>query len=404
MPDYPLLPLPGPVPGEPPAPPGFGPNAPRLSPRRQGQRLGPKFDRLRAVLASDESGLSLRVDPSGIAPERALVFEVAGSIGDFYQLVRRLRGMEFLADEETAFDPDEDFFQVDTRKGREGQPREDKQVGGRIYLAMPDVGALRQLLSLWDRWCRGEELPHGHTLWRDLFASLRDIRPWGLLDRITDETIAFWREELEAGPSELRRIEAELWFYEAAGRREAVYRRVVQAVTDAGGSIVHHAVIEDIRYEAALIDLPSSEIERLAARGEIPLAICDDVMFLRPQSSLDVPERGDEAEAGAALAAEPSDDRPPIAALLDGIPVQNHRLLDGRLIVDDPDGFENMSLVSERAHGTAMASLILHGDRNLEAPPISRRLHLRPVLYAPGDGRLEEPRRDRLLVDRKRVV
>ena len=122
-------------------------------------------------------------------------------------------------------------------------------------------------------------------------------------------------------------------------------------------------------------------------------------MFLRPQSSLDVPERGDETESGAALAAEPPDDRPPIVALLDGIPVQNHQLLDGRLDVDDPDNLEAMSVLSEREHGTAMASLILHGDRNLGEPPISRRLHLRPVMYAPGNGNDEAPRRDRLLVD-----
>ena len=400
MAEYPLLPLPPAEPGEPPRrPPPFPSGGPTLSPQRQGQRLGPEFKRLQAVLASDESGLSLRADPSSIAPERALVFEVAGSIDDFYQLVTRIRGFEFLADEETTFAPDEDFFEIDTRTGREGQPRTDRLVGGRLYLAMPDVRALRELLRLWDLWQSEGALPHGHTLWRDIFTSLRNVRPWGPVDRIADETIEFWREELGAEPSEPLRIEAELWYYDGAERRRAAYLRMEKAVADAGGSIIHHAIIEDIRYEAALIDLPGSEIERLVAREEIHLAICDDVMFLRPQSSLDVPERGDETESGAAPAAEPPDDRPPIAALLDGIPVQNHQLLDGRLDVDDPDNLEAMSVLSERQHGTAMASLILHGDRNLGEPPISRRLHVRPVMYAPGNGDDEAPRRDRLLVD-----
>ena len=358
MAEYPLLPLPPSEPGEPPAPPSFPQGGPRLSPQRQGQRLGPRFERLQTVLASDESGLSLRADPSSIAPERALVFEVAGSIKDFYQLVTRIRGFEFLADEETTFDPDEDLFEVDTRRGREGQPREDRPVGGRLYLAMPDIGALRELLRLWNIWRSEGALPHGHTAWRDIFTSLHNVRPWGPVDRITDETIEFWREELGAEPSEPLRIEAELWYYDGAERRAAAYRRMEEAVADAGGRIIHHAIIEDIRYEAALIDLPGPEIERLVAREEIHLAICDDVMFLRPQSSLDVPERGDETESGAALAAEPPDDRPPIAALLDGIPVQNHQLLDGRLDVDDPDDLEAMSVLSERHHGTAMASLI----------------------------------------------
>lgn len=399
MAEYPLLPLPAPVPGEPPTPPGFPRPTPGLSPGRQRHRLGPKLERLRSVLASEEGGLSLRADPSGIAPERALVFEVAGSITNFYQVVTGIPGLEFLADEETEFDPDEDFFEADTRQDRRGRPRKDKAVRGRLYLAMPDVRALRQLLSLWEHWCRGDDLPHGCTSWRDIFANLRDIRPWGIADRITDETIVLWREDQEAEPPEMRCIEAEFWFHESAERREAAYRRVAQSIADASGSIVHHAIIEDIRYQATLIELPSSEIEYLMAREEIHLALCDDIMFLRPQLSLDVPERGDEAEAGPVPAPEPSDELPPIAALLDGIPVQNHQLLDGRLDVDDPDGFENLSVVSERVHGTAMASLILHGDRNLEELPVSRRLYLYPVLYAPGNGRDEEPRRDRLLLD-----
>ena len=327
------------------------------------------------------------------------MFEVAGSIGDFHQLVGRTQGLEFLADEEREFDPDDDFFEVDTRRGREGQPRTDKPVGGRLYLAMPDVGALRELIRLWNTWRSEEDLPYGHTQWRDVFAGLRDIRPWGPVDRIADETIEFWRDDLGGESSEPVRIEAELWFYERAERRAAAWRRMEEAVAAAGGSVVHHAVIEDIRYEAAPIDLPRSEVERLVARDEIHLAICDDIMFLRPQSSLDIPERGDETESGAGLTVDPPDDRPPVAALIDGMPVQNHQLLAGRLDVDDPDNLEEMSVLSGREHGTAMASLILHGDRNLGERPLSRRIHLRPILYAPENGRREEPSRDRLLVD-----
>jgi hypothetical protein len=35
--------------------------------------------------------------------------------------------------------------------------------------------------------------------------------------------------------------------------------------------------------------------------------------------------------------------------------------LDGRLILDDPDELDALSVVAERRHGTEMASLILHG-------------------------------------------
>ena len=122
-------------------------------------------------------------------------------------------------------------------------------------------------------------------------------------------------------------------------------------------------------------------------------------MFLRPQSLADVPTPGDETEPEAPTADEQPTELPPVAALFDGVPVQNHVLLDGRLEMDDPDALEAMSVVAERYHGTAMASLILHGDRNVASEVLSRRLHMRPVLYAPGNGVREEPRRDRLLFD-----
>ena len=197
----------------------------------------------------------------------------------------------------------------------------------------------------------------------------------------------------------MRRIEVELWFRDSAVRRATGFRRVAEVVAEAGGTLVHHAVIEEIGYEAVLLDLPAAEIARLAEREDVHLVISDDIMFLRPQSSTDVPEPGDEVEAEAAIPGEEPADLPPIVALFDGVPVQNHVLLDGRLEMDDPDGLEAMSVVAERHHGTAMASLILHGDRNVANEVLSRRLYMRPVLYAPGNRLREEPRRNRLLID-----
>ena len=399
MPEYPLLPLPAFERGEPPRSPRFGKPSPRLAPERQRHRIGPIFERLEGVLAEDRDGLSLRNDPASIAPERALVLEVAGSLADFQALARRMDGLEFLGDEEIEFDSDEDFFEIDTRKGRVGEHRLDRRIGGRLYLAMPDVTALRQLLSLWVRWQRGEDLPTGFTPWRDLFASLRDVRPWGAADRLTDEAVSLWREELEADPESTRRIELELWFRERAEHRAAAYRRLEEVVAGAGGRIVDHAVVEEIGYDAALVDLPSAALERLVAREEVHLAVCDDIMFLRPQSVTDVPEPGDGTDAEAGPPGSQPTALPPVAALLDGVPVQNHSLLDGRLDMDDPDGLEEMSVVEDRHHGTAMASLILHGDGNVPGDALSRRLHVRPVLFAPGNGGREEPIRDRLLVD-----
>ena len=399
MPEYPLLPLPAFERGDSPAARRFVPSAPRVPLGRQGERLGPIFERLANVLEGERDGLSLLDDPSSIAPERGLVLEVAGSLVDFQALAARVDGLEFLGDEESQFDPDEDFFELDERRGREGERRTDRPLGGRLYLAMPDVEALRQLLSLWGRWQRGQGLPTGFVPWRDVFASLREIRPWGPADRLSDETIFRWREEMENDPGEMRRIEAELWYRDRGNIRASALRRVAQVVAEAGGALVHHAVIEEIGYEAVLLDLPAVEIVRLAEREEVHLVICDDIMFLRPQSLADVPAPGNETGPEEAIPDDEPADLPPIAALLDGVPVQNHALLDGRLEMDDPDGLETMSVVAERHHGTAMASLILHGDRNVANEVLSRRLYMRPVLYAPGNGLREEPRRDQLLID-----
>ena len=399
MPEFPLLPLPVFERGDRPAGRPYVPSVPSVPRGRQGERLGPVFERLATVLEQDRNGLSLLDDPSGIAPERALVLEVAGSVVDFQALAARMAGLEFLGDEEIEFEPDDDFFEVDSRRGREGERRTDRPLGGRLYLAMPDVEALRQLLSLWGRWRREEDLPSGFARWRDVFASLREIRPWGPADRLSDETVARWRERMEDDAGALHRIEVELWFRENETNRAAAYRRVAEVVVEAGGTIVDHAVIEEIGYEAALIDLPSAAMERLVGREEVHLVVSDDVMFLRPQSSIDVPEPGDHAEPDAEVPQDEPADLAPVAALLDGMPVQNHALLDGRLTLDDPDGLEVMSVVAERYHGTAMASLILHGDRNVATEVLSRRLYVRPVLYAPGNGAREEPRRDRILID-----
>ena len=72
----------------------------------------------------------------------------------------------------------------------------------------------------------------------------------------------------------------------------------------------------------------------------------------------------DETRPGA-----PIDD--PIAAIFDAVPVQAHPLLAGRLTIDDPFDLETKP-VGQRVHGTPMASVVLHGDLNDIASPISR--------------------------------
>ena len=67
-------------------------------------------------------------------------------------------------------------------------------------------------------------------------------------------------------------------------------------------------------------------------------------------------------------------------ALFDGIPLTGHRLLNNRVIVDDPDGYEAAYQAHERMHGTAMASLICHGDLDQSSDAAETPLYARPIL------------------------
>ena len=398
MAEFPLLPIPNPAPDQRPRGTGGGGKLHLPTRVRQDERLGPVFQRLRDVFEANRDPVNLREDPAGIAPERALVLEVAGAIDDFYNAVRRIPGLEYLGDEEAEFDADRDFAAIDTRAGREGQVRDDKPVVGRLYLAMPDTRALRELVRLWDRYQAGERAREGFGPWFDLFRCLRELRAWGPVDRVPESTIDWLTDRLEETTGSVR-AEIELWSYQSNDRRRRSVGRLEDAVLAAGGEIVHRASIQEIAYEAALVDLPVEEVLRLMRRETSPLAICDDVRFIRPQSTAEFPTAVETLGAGAGVEPAPADDVPPIAALFDGVPVLGHRLLGGRVVFDDPDDLDARSVVSERRHGTEMASLILHGDRNLGEPPLARRLYVRPVLYAPGEGAPERTQPDCLLID-----
>ena len=77
----------------------------------------------------------------------------------------------------------------------------------------------------------------GSSSWPHFVAehSLRNVRPWGPVDRVTDETIELWREALGAAPP--LRIEAELYYHNEAERRAVAYQRMEEAVADAGRTI-----------------------------------------------------------------------------------------------------------------------------------------------------------------------
>jgi hypothetical protein len=114
-----------------------------------------------------------------------------------------------------------------------------------------------------------------------------------------------------------------------------------------------------------------------------PIADANPIMRVRPQSlyAPEVREADDEDHPFPAIPTS-LDPRPPIAALLDGYPVQNHALLANRLDVEEVDITGADAALDCRFHGTAMASLILHGDLQTDEPPLDRALKVVPILGA----------------------
>lgn len=188
-------------------------------------------------------------------------------------------------------------------------------------------------------------------------------------------------------------IEIELVFRSPEEQATQAEQAVVEAIGAAGGTLVSKCRVADIAYHALLARLPLSAVRQITERSEHGISGMDAVMHVRPQSIV-LPDQAEDAT-------QPSADREltpatgePILAILDGVPVSQHPLLRDRLNVDDQFGLEPLALVAERVHGTAMASLVAHGDRNLAEPSLARRLHIVPVLGA-GDQFPE----DRLVVD-----
>lgn len=339
---------------------------------RQTDHFSPKFNRLNEVLNRDPAGLELRADPAVLAPERLLVFEVRGSIGNFATAIRNVPGLELIDEEELAAD------------GEDKAPV--------AYLMVPDMRALRDLEALWRRWLRGE-LVRGETPWRDVFSLLRDLRPWGPRDRVQtmDSDIL---SEIIAGLAEDDpvRLEVEIVFrsnIDVAAAREAELSAAVQGQ---GGRTISTSRIEGIAYHAVLVDLPVRSVRLIIARTADGIAGLEPVMHIRPQSIASSIELGDLSESDDVAVADMLGD--PVLALLDGVPVAAHRLFGDHLVVDDQFGLEPDAPVAERVHGTAMASLIVYGDRSRPEPPLPRRIHLVPVL-----GRQDKFPADRLIVD-----
>tara|TARA_R110002110_G_scaffold44362_1_gene136735 strand:+ start:5020 stop:7443 length:2424 start_codon:yes stop_codon:yes gene_type:complete len=326
----------------------------------QGQKYGPVFRQLRSILDRGDAALRLQADAASLAPERLLVFEVTGLVGDFVKAVARIPGLEFVGEEELHSD--------------------DLDENPELYLLVPQLGALKEIVSLWERWLRDGVLPRGYTPWRNLFSQLRDIRPWGPSDRLSPSNREYFREIIDgAADAELFRIEIELLFRKNAEASQASEEEITRLIIERGGKVVHRAHHSDFAYHAILADVTAEELRRMVELDQSSLVGADPIAAIVPQS-LGTPIETAENQQADIVRPLPRNPEP-IAAIFDAVPVQAHPLLRDRLTIDDPDDLEARA-VGSRTHGTAMASLVLHGDLNATPSPINRSVYFRPVMYA----------------------
>ena len=261
------------------------------------------------------------------------------------------------------------------------------------YLMVPDIRALREIESLWRRWQSGQ-LVWGETPWQDVFALLRDLRPWGPNDRVRPLERNVLKEEID-GRDEGEPIKLEIELVYRANDAVATEREdeVRGAIASCEGRVVSRARIEDIAYHALLVELPVRAVREIVERSLNGIAGLEPVMHIRPQSvatAIDVAEDRVESDRQVEIGVLAD----PILALLDGVPVAAHPLLTSHADVVDQFDLEPNAPVADRAHGTAMASLIVHGDRNRPEPSLPRRIRVVPVLGS-GDAFPD----DRLIVD-----
>jgi len=332
------------------------------------------FNQLQA--AFEARRVEIQQNTAGIDPEQVLVIETIGSVDNFANAVKRIEGLEWMGElESDEIAPDQDFYD-------ENNP--EKELNGRLYLVMTNQRALDEMLSLWRRYQADPNMQfeRGLTKFRDVFLHLKSIRRWDVQDRLLETgVIDIWHEDLEYDGDRVIPFEAELWFRGSDELRAFSADQVTNLVQQAGGRILNQSVIEGIAYHGLLAELPANAIRSIVENPTTELVKCENVMFFRPVGQMVVGDKSPEGDVEIAQIEEmPLPTGDPVVALFDGVPLANHRLLAGRLVVDDPDSWEADYAASERVHGSSMASLIVHGDLNQPQPPLSRPVYVRPIM------------------------
>lgn len=362
---------------------------------RQAERLEPSFTRL--TEAFEQGRLATTAEPAA-SPEQVLVLEIAGELDEFAAAVRTVPGLEFLAEDATELaEADDEFAAVDREGRRRGYPRQ-------LFLIASDEQAWRELLRLWEMFQDGQQLPRGKAKFRHLFSRLRELRAWNDRDRLERTgVLEAWERELREAGDELIEFEVELWARRDETKRTEALARLRADLREHGGDVVAASYRPEISYLGVLARVRASRLRETVESHEVQWMHTGAVRFFHAVGQLAAPSTEEPADGPPMAAIDTAPVGVPRIALLDGVPLTGHTSLDGRIVLDDPEGWGALTPAERRVHGTAMASVVLHGDLAAAGTPLSEPLHVRPILWnqAPDwvTGAREELPRDRLAVD-----
>lgn len=372
---------------------GFPRNQPHFPGHsRQKRRLRPQLEVLQQDFACYKASMS---DTAlGIEPETTLVIEIVGTVDKFAQAIEKAN-LEWLGEwDREAIEPDEDFYDEDA-----SGMRRRTSLKGQLFLSMANESGLRSLLKLWNLWRDKRGFPHGEKKWRLIFDQMQSIRRWGVKDSLIDTgMIQTWGESVSSDlPNQAIFCQIELFFRKDAKRRKRTEQTLTRLLEESGGqirsefleipSIGLHAVKAQLSDDSVLNLLNKVDAKKTMSDGPLspdistlstPLFKYHEIMYFRPtgQNLTTMTE-----ESG--VPAEFPEGKPelsPTVAILDGVPNQMHDALKNRVVLDDRDGLSGQYPVGKRRHGTAMASLIIHGDTSGLTFPLNREVYCRPIM------------------------
>lgn len=324
----------------------------------------------------------LGANPNNLIAEMILVLEVAGDLKDFFRAVAATPGMEFLGELQSEIEPDEDFYIVDSKTGE----RSDKRFGARLFLTMTNQNALRELRTYWEKYKLDKEnqnFARNTGRFRILFERLKDIRPYSITDRIYDTGLEEYLNEMRELQVDPVKFEIELAYKHNVTKDTRAFEEVKLLVEQNNGRVLEtsRVILPEIAYHAFIAEVPLASFNDLTENTNVAFLKSQQILFFRPvgQSIFNHEQQLELIDYEGEIPAKELE-LDPVVALFDGLPIENHDLLVGKILIDDPDDFVHNYLVQRRFHGTAMASLIINGDLSEKSTPLTRPIYVRPIL------------------------